>query len=111
MKTGFSVTYEVFTPESAADGESAESGFIVDNVSLRHAVSALNGAAVEPSVYPFDPGYPYVWFTTIDGDIDCRTGETEYRALHMPRDLTTSTRRRIARLLGVVRLAEGAGNG
>ena len=66
MRTQFSVTYETITPESAADGESADDGYVCEDVSLREAIGELHGASVEPSCYPFDANYPYTWFTTID---------------------------------------------
>ncbi len=103
MSRKFSVTYEIVTYESAEDGEAAEQGYIVQDVGLREAIGELNGAAVQPSCYPFDPSYSYVWFSTVDADIDYRTGESEYRSLHLPATLTSSTRLRIARLLGVVK--------
>jgi hypothetical protein len=98
---GFSVTYEIVTFESAENGDTADDGFICENVNLRDAIAAMNGACVEPSCHPFDPAYPYTWFTQTYPDINYHTGEHEYRALHMPQQLTASTRRRIARLLGV----------
>src|SRR4051812_8168663 len=96
---GFSVTYEIVTQESAEDGDVAERGHIVKNVSLREALQNINGAAMEPSMHPFDASYPYVWFSQIDPDVDYQTGEHEYRSLHLPPSLTPSTRQRIARLV------------
>ncbi len=97
----FSVTYETITPESAEIGDCEDRGYIAEDVTLREAIGELNGAAVEPSCYPFDADYPYTWFSTVDGDTDYRTGAVEYRSLHLPKNLTPSTRARIARLLGV----------
>lgn len=98
---GFSVTYEIITQESAKYGDAEECGYICENVSLREAIGELNGAAVEPSLYPFDPDYAHCRYTTIDGDTDYRTGAVEHRSLHLPVNLTPSTRKRIARLLGI----------
>lgn len=100
-RNGFAVTYDVVTPESAEHGDTADSGFVVDNVSLRDAIAALQGAQVAPSCEPFNPRYAYTWFYTLDADVDYRTGAETRRALHLPASLTPATRRRIARLLGV----------
>lgn len=100
-RTGFSVTFDVVTPESAEQGDVADSGFVVDGVSLRDAIAALQGAQVAPSCEPFNPNYRYTWFYTMDAEVNYRTGAEETRALHLPTNLTPSTRRRIARLLGV----------
>jgi hypothetical protein len=96
----FSVTFDTVTPESAEDGEVADGGFIVEDVSLREAVEAIGSYAPQPSCYPFDGGQ-HAWFSHDGYDEDHRTGKRESRSLHVPRDLTPSTRRRIARLLGV----------
>lgn len=93
---GFSVTYEIVTHESAEDGDS---GFIVENVSLREALEHVDHSAMEPCMAPFDPSDPHVWFNTVDPDIDMQSGEYEYRSLHLPVNLTPSTRLRIARLI------------
>jgi hypothetical protein len=96
---GFSVCYEIVTPESAEDGEAAATGFFLEDVSLRDALAAVR--ALTPSSDPFDAEDARLWYTEIDPDRNWRTGEEETRSLHLPRNLTSSTRRRIARLLGV----------
>lgn len=101
--TGFRVTYETITEESAADGESADNGwcapggwrFPVDDpgpheMSLREAIDMVS--CVE------DSGR---WFSEVDGSINYRTGETEFKSLHPPSNITGSSYRRVARLLGV----------
>lgn len=98
---GFSITYEIITHESAEEGDAADEGFVVENVTLGEALSHIS-TPLTPSRHPFDPSHPYTWFNTIDADVDYRTGDGEHRALHLPRNLTTSTRQRIARLVGAI---------
>jgi hypothetical protein len=99
MTKGFSVTYEIVTPESAEECDAAERGFVCENVSLREALAEIDGAS-EASEWPFD-GRNDAWFTNYEYGTDYATGAQESRSLHMPRNLTPATRRRIARLLGV----------
>ena len=101
MRKGFSVTYDIVTPESAADGDVADSGYLLEDCSLRDAIREMDHCLVQPSVWPFDPSYPWLSFYEVDGETDVRTGETTSKAFHLPDNLTTSTRARIARLLGV----------
>jgi len=104
---GFSVTYERWDEESLECGDTDDRGYVVENVSLRDALREFDsrGLQVEPSSWPYDPACPYGWFTadnTNDGTREFyEQGIQESRSLHLPRDITTSTRRRIARLLGV----------
>ena len=97
--TRFSVTFETITPESAEDGEAEDRGFVVEAVSLREAVEALEGLGchVEADCYPVTAPR---WFTAYSTREDYGTGETENRSLHLPESITESTRIRIARLLG-----------
>jgi hypothetical protein len=96
----FSVTYDIVTPESAEEGDYAESGFLAENVSLREAIDLLGGCASEADCSPFSVTCPPRWFT-LYGSMDYRSGETESRSLHLPAGTTPSSALRIARLLGV----------
>ncbi len=101
----FNVTYEIVTPESAEIGDSDESGFIGEGMTLRDAIEALhdtrtsgcNGVeSIECDEMPVrDPR----WVTVING-MEFDTGAQESRSLHLPPELTPSTRRRIARMAG-----------
>lgn len=95
-------TYEITTPESAEEGDFAETGiwypggwrFKADDPSpmedLAVAVSGADEAAgliehhlgaIEPSNYPhFHPG---TWYTESDSDIDYRTGEEMRKSAHL----------------------------
>lgn len=95
----FSVTYEVVTPESAEYSDAEERGFVAENVSLRDALDHFGCGFVEPSCYPVDWSHD-VWFSEADGRQNYITGGVETRSFHMPDNLTPSSRRRVARLLG-----------
>jgi hypothetical protein len=99
--TKFSVTYERYFPHEEGEEvcDADERGFVVEDVSLREAIEEVGGAS-EASSWPFTGDHD-AWFTNNEYDHDYRTGVTESRSLHMPRNLTPATRRRIARLLGV----------
>lgn len=94
----FNVTYEIVTPESAAEGDAEERGFISEDVSLREAVRDLGGTAYEANEWPVTSPR---WFTNSEYNEDYKTGGRESRSLHIPETVTTASRLRIARLLGV----------
>lgn len=103
---GFTVTYDIVTPESAAEGDHAECGRIDpwgyhwpvngekqpddSDMSLRQA---LNYVCPQE-----DAG---AWFSEADGRDDYRTGANETRALHPPRNITPASYARLARLLKI----------
>jgi hypothetical protein len=88
----FNVTYEIITHESAADGDAAERGFIVEDVSLREAVEELGGVA-------WGDGGGGDWFTNYEYGTDYMTGAVEVRSLHPPDTITAASLGRLARLL------------
>lgn len=97
--TGFRVTYEIVTPESAEDGEAESMGFVSprnwhtdepEEMSLREAMRLCFPA--------WDCGR---WFAEEGGDrCDYRTGAVETRSLHPPRNITPSSYARLRKLLG-----------
>lgn len=103
MINKFSVTYEVITPESAEHGDFAETGFILPG---EWKVSAEDPGEVTMSLrdainlcYPQqDSGS---WFSEVDGREDYRTGAKEFRNLHPPENITSSSYNRIKKLLNV----------
>lgn len=94
----FSVTYEIYTPESIECGDAEERGFISEDVSLADAVRDLGGHADAADEWPVRKPR---WFTNDDYDTDYHSGRSESRSLHIPETVTPASRRRIARLLGV----------
>ena len=103
----FNVTYEIVTPESAEHGDADERGFIVEGVSFREAVEEVqltrtcHVGGIE-SVEASDSRIKSArWFTIING-MEFYTGACESRSLHIPEHITAASRRRIARVLGVI---------
>jgi hypothetical protein len=112
----FTVTYSIITPESAEDGEAAEMGYAMPggwhdtievalgqpdgayDMSLREAIDLCGGPFV-------DCGY---WFDVADGQQDYRTGAVTSYSLHPPKDITPSSYRRLARLLGTEKVPFGS---
>lgn len=74
-------TYEVITPESAEDGDTAESGFVRQNqeVTFRELVSIMRDYQ-EVSCSPAS-GSTYEWLTTY-GDADMWDGSHRNESLH-----------------------------
>lgn len=93
---GFNVTYSIVTPESAEDGDYAETGFIAEDVSLREAVEALGRYATE------DAGR---WICNAEYGHGTRSyweeGREEERNLHPPKTITPASYARLCRLLQV----------
>jgi hypothetical protein len=102
----FSVTFERFLPhaDEADVCEADESGFEAEAVSLRDAIEYAGGlhASYEANEWPLRAPR---WFTNYNFNDGTREyyeqGITESRSLHIPDNVTDSSRRRIARLLGV----------
>lgn len=72
-------TFEIVTPESAEQGDVADSGFIDENAeaTFRDMVKLLRGT--EPSNSPADAS---CWYTAYNFDHDYRTGAEESRSYH-----------------------------
>ena len=102
---GFSVTYAIATPESSAHGDYDDQGYIIERTNLRDAIDLVfqtrtnhcDGiSAIEANEYPV---YLPQWISVYNG-MEYLTGASETRAIHFPKNLTSSTRIRIARLMG-----------
>lgn len=77
------VYFEIITPESAEEGEAADSGEAeeVEVDDVEEAIKMLkHDGATEPSSSHFHPG---VWYNWVDPDIDYRTGESRYQSYHL----------------------------
>lgn len=100
---GFRVTYDITTPESAENGEAAESGF-VEPGGWRHALGneSAEGMTLREALELCSPQEDCGrWFTETDGRDNYVTGANEMRALHPPRSITPASYARLKRLLGV----------
>jgi hypothetical protein len=108
---GFSVTYERWTYEDAEHGDTADRGFVIENVSLRDAMrQGLEyqhpgwSGACEADCYPVTRNNPprrltfYRWNECTRENLE--TGISESRSLHFPAHITPSSAVRIARLFG-----------
>ena len=78
-------TFDVVTPESAEDGESAESGFLVESesVTFRELVSLMKSHP-NPSCYP-PSGKAYEWLSTYP-ETDYRDASERTESLHFDRE-------------------------
>lgn len=103
----WNVTYDLVTEESAREGDYAESGFLLEDVSLREAFTALQdtpnqSTPIEADSYPVDGSIR--WLTAhgqgpggFEPDPDVLS---ETRSLHIPQWVRPASRVRLARLLG-----------
>lgn len=108
MRNGFSVTFETFTPESVENGEADDRGFIVEpGSSLRDCIPSIcygfsdprMCAKPEPDCWP-DVPRALTWgqyYSTSEGD-----STDESRTLHFPKNITSASARRVARLFRVI---------
>lgn len=108
---GFSVTFERFFPHEPEDDicEADESGFVIEDVTLREALrDGLERyrpewcGPAEPDCYPAH-GVRWLSFYGWNESTHERIceGISEDRALHIPDHVTEASRRRICRLFGV----------
>lgn len=103
MLFGFSVTYEIVTPESAEHGDADERSFVIQNGRFRSSMELLfetrsntaDGiAALEASAWPEEHAR---WFTVTNGP-ESDTGAVESRSIHWPDSITLASKARIIRL-------------
>ena len=113
MGNSFSITYETVTEESAEQGEAASSGFYLDRVqtfgeawSILRNLGAI-GCHCEADSYPLSTSCPPRWFTFYEVGHNYTTGEVTSYALHIPDNVTPSSRMRIARALGCYGVKRG----
>lgn len=105
MGARFRVTYEIVTPESAEEGEFAETGFMLPGewtLSLDEAKTECVDMDLRDAMrlaYPDeDCGR---WFSESDGREDYQTGARETRSIHPPGNITAASYRRLRRLFGI----------
>ncbi len=96
----FNVTYEIVTPESAENGDSDESGFISEGVSLRKAIDDLFAARTSQCGGVASIENNDRWITVYNGT-EFLTGAQESRSLHFPQNITAASKARVWRLVNV----------
>jgi len=97
---GFSITYDIVTPESAEDGDLADCGMHAEGLTFREAMDELRwhrGCHVEADSYPL---HRPRWFTFYEAEHDYATGAVTSYSLHIPEHITEASRKRIARIVG-----------
>ncbi len=89
----FDITYEIVTPESAEHSEADETGFTMQDVTLRDAWDFLRweGSASDSTIST-------ARWLTFYGEQDYATGGYTNYSLHFPSKLSQYSRVRIARL-------------
>ena len=103
---GFTVTYDIVTPESAALGDFAECGRI-DPWGYRWPADAEeqpddSDMGLRQALHHVHPQEDAgQWWSEVDGRENYQTGASERRALHPPRNVTPASYARIARLLNL----------
>lgn len=113
----FHVTYDVTTPESAAHGDTAESGFVTPTGRFDMAgywglkagkAKAVCALTLRDAVQAFGHGYGSGTLDSSNGRAmyqpessvtDYKTGESERLAFHPPDNVTPSSFHRLLRLL------------
>ena len=96
MRKNWNVTYEYITPESAENKESSDTGFDLENVSFREAMRHFGKYAEQANESPISKSVRWV---TTNWSTDHRTGEQSSLSLHIPEQVTPSSRLRLARYL------------
>lgn len=102
MIARFNVTFERITEESAMYGDAEERGFLETDSTLRDALAVIEQTACDVEVIePSDSVITLArWFTWFCG-ADANSGDVSNVSLHLPDNVTPSSRKRIARLIGV----------
>lgn len=99
----WSITYETVSPESAEHGEAEASGYLHEGLTFREAMDALRwarGCYVEADSSHINARFPPRWFTFYEAEHDIASGEVTHLSLHIPANITGSSRMRVARLIG-----------
>lgn len=100
----FNVTYQLISPESAEDGDCAESGFICQDMGLRDAMAALfetrtsHCGGVESIETDEWPVRRPRWISVSNG-AEFQTGWQESRSLHLPANITAASAIRVYNLI------------
>ena len=105
MLSNWNVTFSTVTPESAEDGDYAETGFEFEGTSFRSAIACFGDVAESADSWPVDGSVRWFDSPIIQDRAHFEQGHDRHLSLHIPAQITPSSRRRLARLLGL-RVAE-----
>jgi len=101
MKANWAISTETYTYRSAEHGEPELTSF-TQNLTFADAVYLFRNADSENGIYtdsyPCSINHPPRWLTA-NGTMHYRSGETENVTLHIPEQVTPSSRMRLMRLL------------
>jgi hypothetical protein len=98
----FSVTFQTVTEESAEIGDYEDQGIIAEGLTLREAIKEANethdghSLGIE-SIEASDTHTPQ--WVNINHSPDLYTGVQETRSIHLPENITPSSKKRIFRLI------------
>lgn len=97
----FKISNEIYDESSAETGDAVAHGVIATDLRLRDAIKALfevTGPAIV-AIEASSSDLAAADYVVVVGAVDYRTGVSECRALHFPRNATPSSRARLVRLV------------
>lgn len=97
----FCVSYEIWTEDSADNGDAEERGVIDEDLPLREAIKEVRRTRTN-LVGGIESVSTDVRWITVSNSAEYETGARESRTLHLPDTITPASSRRIARLLGAI---------
>ena len=102
MQANWNITYGILTEASIEDGDYAEEGFEACDLTFREAIGYFGSysGGLETDCWPVTPASPPRWITRPNIHESCY-GQYKDLALHIPKQITASSRIRLARLLGI----------
>lgn len=99
MRNNWNVTFEIVTQESAEHGDAEERGFEAEGVSFREAIQCFGDYAEQAGSWPIDGSVRWFDGPTIEDRAHFERGEDRRLSLHIPEQITPSSRIRLARYL------------
>ncbi len=101
MLSNWSVTFSLVTPESAEDGDYAECGHDYEATDFRTAIGYFGDYAASADSSPVDGSVRWFDSAVIEDRAHFEQGHDRHLSLHIPDQITPSSRRRLARYLGL----------
>lgn len=98
MLANWSVTFSLATPESAED---AERGHDYEATDFRTAIGYFGDYAASADSYPVDGSVRWFDSAVIEDRAHFELGHDRHLSLHIPDQITASSRLRLARYLGL----------